>query len=131
MARPVSIDLALQGGGSHGAFTWGVLDRLLEDEDVVFDGISGTSAGALNAAVLATGYALGQRAGARRALRAFWLDVAAQQTAWGSCFGRWSALTPRPPGIAGFNLDSNPFYHWGALVALIPLMEAGHYQQAH
>lgn len=113
MPKPVSIDLALQGGGSHGAFTWGVLDRLLEDDSITFDGISGTSAGALNAAVLACGYAQAGRAGARAALRDFWLDVAAQQSAWGSCFGHWSALTQPAQGMAGFNLDSNPFYQWG------------------
>ncbi|MFZ1537936.1 MAG: patatin-like phospholipase family protein, partial [Chromatiaceae bacterium] len=49
---PVHIDLALQGGGSHGALTWGVLDRLLEEDWLVIEGISGTSAGAMNAAVL-------------------------------------------------------------------------------
>jgi len=69
------IDLALQGGGSHGAFTWGVLDALLEDGRLQPDGVSGTSAGAMNAAVLATGYAEGGAAGARRALAAFWADV--------------------------------------------------------
>ncbi|MEY8879587.1 MAG: patatin-like phospholipase family protein, partial [Leptothrix sp. (in: b-proteobacteria)] len=56
-ARP--LDLALQGGGSHGAFTWGVLDALLEDGRFTFDGVSGTSAGAMNAAVLAVGHAHG------------------------------------------------------------------------
>ena len=52
---PVLVDLALQGGGSHGAFTWGVLDRLLEEPWFQIAGISGTSAGAMNAAVLADG----------------------------------------------------------------------------
>jgi NTE family protein len=70
-----AIDLALQGGGSHGAFTWGVLDALLEDGRLAFDGVSGTSAGAMNAAVLATGYARGGREGARAALRAFWSEI--------------------------------------------------------
>lgn len=82
-SAPPPLDLALQGGGSHGAFTWGVLDRLLEDEQLQFDGVSGTSAGALNAAVLATGLAEGGRPGAQAALRAFWLDVAQA----GSYFG--------------------------------------------
>ena len=77
----LTVDLALQGGGSHGAYTWGVLDRLLEDEGLSFDGVSVTSAGALNAAVLATGLAEGGRAGARAALSAFWRDVAGQQSA--------------------------------------------------
>jgi NTE family protein len=70
-SAPAAVDLALQGGGSHGAFTWGVLDALLEDESLALDGVSGTSAGALNAAVLASGWAAGGRQGARGALRAF------------------------------------------------------------
>jgi len=71
------VNLALQGGGSHGAFTWGVLDRLLEEERLAFDGITGTSAGAVNAVVLAEGLAEGGREGARKALRAYWQKVAA------------------------------------------------------
>jgi predicted acylesterase/phospholipase RssA len=65
---PVPIDLALQGGGSHGAFTWGVLDRLLEEPWLRIAGISGTSAGAMNAAVLADGWVQGEADGARAAL---------------------------------------------------------------
>jgi NTE family protein len=71
-----SINLALQGGGSHGAFTWGVLDRLLEENSIHFEGISATSAGAANAVVLAFGMTIGGREGARRALRTFWQKVA-------------------------------------------------------
>ncbi len=70
------ISLALQGGGSHGAFTWGVLDRLLEDDRFEIEGISGASAGAMNAAVLAHGLAVGGREGARTALARFWEGVA-------------------------------------------------------
>lgn len=66
------ITLALQGGGSHGAFTWGVLERLLEDERIAIEGISGSSAGAINAAVLAHGCATGGREGGIRALETFW-----------------------------------------------------------
>ncbi len=73
---PVLVDLALQGGGSHGAFTWGVLDRLLEEPWLKIDGISGTSAGAMNAAVLASGYAKDGPEGARKALEDFWRRVA-------------------------------------------------------
>jgi NTE family protein len=69
------IDFALQGGGSHGAFTWGVLDRLLEEAWLKIDGISGTSAGAMNAAVLADGFAEGGAEGARAALERFWRKV--------------------------------------------------------
>ncbi len=101
------IVLALQGGGSHGAFTWGVLDRLLDDDTLPIAGISGTSAGALNAAVLACGWADGGRQGAQAALRAFWMDVAGQQSPFGG--GGFSAPWR---GLAAYNLDGNPFYAW-------------------
>ena len=73
--NPLIVDLALQGGGAHGAFTWGVLDRILEEDWLVIDAISGTSAGAMNAAVLASGYAKHGRDGARQALEDFWRQV--------------------------------------------------------
>lgn len=72
---PVLVDFGLQGGGAHGAFTWGVLDRALEEPRMRIEGISGTSAGAMNAAVLADGYAAGGAEGAREALAAFWHRV--------------------------------------------------------
>jgi NTE family protein len=75
--RLPTLNLALQGGGAHGAFTWGVLDRLLEEERFAVEGISGTSAGALNAVVLASGWLAGARAGARQALETLWREVAA------------------------------------------------------
>ena len=74
--KTVLVDLALQGGGSHGAYTWGVLDRFLEETWMEFDGISGTSAGAMNAAVMADGLAAGGREGAKKALEKFWRSVA-------------------------------------------------------
>ena len=70
-----TINLALQGGGAHGAFAWGVLDRLLEDGRLAFEGISGTSAGSMNAVVLAHGLLTGGRDGARAALEKFWRAV--------------------------------------------------------
>lgn len=73
--RQLKINLALQGGGAHGAFTWGVLDRLLEEENLAFGWVSGTSAGAVNAVALAAGLALGGRAGARAKLREVWEAV--------------------------------------------------------
>lgn len=72
-----AINLGLQGGGAHGAFTWGVLDALLEDGRLAFDGISGTSAGAMNAVALAQGLTDGGIDGARAALQRFWTAVAA------------------------------------------------------
>src|SRR5215813_1555070 len=71
-----TVNLALQGGGAHGAFTWGVLDRLLEDERLIIDGISATSAGAMNGAIMVHGWQLGGRAGARGLLRRFWRRIA-------------------------------------------------------
>jgi NTE family protein len=70
-----TINLALQGGGAHGAFTWGVLDRLLEEKYLGFEGLSATSAGAMNAAVFAYGLAVGGRDGARKALAGYWKRV--------------------------------------------------------
>ncbi|PKN20027.1 MAG: alpha/beta hydrolase [Deltaproteobacteria bacterium HGW-Deltaproteobacteria-6] len=66
------INLALQGGGAHGAFTWGVLDRLLDDERIDIEGIVGTSAGAVNAAILAYGLEAGGRKKAKELLHQFW-----------------------------------------------------------
>ena len=69
------LNLALQGGGAHGAFTWGVLDALLQDPSLEFEGLSGSSAGAMNAVVLADGWSKGGRDGARRGLETFWSEV--------------------------------------------------------
>jgi NTE family protein len=87
----------LQGGGSHGAFTWGVLDRLLEEQWLRLDSISGTSAGAMNAAVLANGWLKGGAQGARKALDAYWARVSKaaafspfQRTPMDRLLGRWS-----------------------------------------
>jgi NTE family protein len=74
--NPVLVDFALQGGGSHGAFTWGVLDRLLEEPWLKVEAISGTSAGAMNAAVLVSGWMNGGAEGAQAALGAYWKRVA-------------------------------------------------------
>lgn len=73
--RQKQLNLALQGGGAHGAFTAGVLDRLLTDSFLTFDVVSGTSAGAVNAVALAFGYAQGGAEGARACLRAVWADI--------------------------------------------------------
>jgi NTE family protein len=76
MLQRKPVTLALQGGGSHGAFTWGVLDRLLEDDRIEIEGISGASAGAMNAVALAHGFTIGGRDGARAALKDFWGSIA-------------------------------------------------------
>lgn len=102
--EPLLVDLALQGGGSHGAFTWGVLDRLLEEENVTLEAISGTSAGAMNAAVLAQGLLVGGREGARDALQQFWRRVS--DAAMFSPFQR----TPLDRMVGRWSLDYSPAY---------------------
>ncbi|WP_448530231.1 patatin-like phospholipase family protein [Raineya sp.] len=74
-----TLDLALQGGGSHGAFTWGVIERLLEDERLQIDGLCGTSAGAMNATIVAYGLMQGGRKGAIDLLYKFWKRIADEQ----------------------------------------------------
>ena len=76
--QPPRLNLALQGGGAHGAFTWGVLDALLDDPRIQLEGLSGSSAGAMNAVVLADGWLKGGRSGARQALAEFWNAVGQQ-----------------------------------------------------
>jgi NTE family protein len=92
-----SIKLAFQGGGSHGAFTWGVLDRVLEDERLQITAVSGTSAGAMNAVVLADGMARGGPAEARKCLEKFWSAISAaaqyspiQRSLFDVFMGNWS-----------------------------------------
>ena len=101
---PVLVDIALQGGGSHGAFSWGVLDRLLEEPWLQIEGISGTSAGAMNAAVLVHGHQRGGVDGARAALETFWRRVS--DTARFSPFQRG----PMDVLLGRWTLDSSPIY---------------------
>lgn len=104
---PRKVDLALQGGGSHGAFTWGVIDQLLEQSDIEIEGVSGTSAGAMNAVILANGLSRGGRQVARQDLRGFWESV-----------GRMpgiASLSFRPPGT--WHLDGCPAYVWFDLLS--------------
>lgn len=102
--RKKLVNLALQGGGSHGAFTWGVLDYFMEDGRVSIEGISGTSAGAMNAAVLAQGYMDDGASGAREALEAFWSKVS--QLALNSPIKR----TPLDILTGNWSLDASPAY---------------------
>jgi NTE family protein len=111
---PVLVDLALQGGGAHGAFTWGVLDRLLEEAWLAIDGISGTSAGAMNAAVLADGHAAGGAARARAALEDFWRRVSRaallsplRRTPLDVLLGRWTL--DHSPAFVAMDLASRLF----------------------
>jgi NTE family protein len=96
-----TVSLALQGGGAHGAFTWGVLDRLIEDGRLGFEAITGASAGAMNAVVMADGWLKGGPDGAREALAAFWRHVsldgdlsAQQRRLFDMVFNVWSSSNP-------------------------------------
>lgn len=104
-STPRKVALALQGGGSHGAFTWGVLDRMLEDETLEIIGVTGTSAGAMNAIVLADGMVRGGRKQARAELRQFWEAI-------GKMVGFNSFLFWPMSGETAANtpLEHNPFY---------------------
>jgi NTE family protein len=111
---PLLVDLALQGGGAHGAFTWGVLDRLLEEPWLKIEGISGTSAGAMNAAVLIDGYAKGSADEARKALETFWREVSRaamlspfRRTPLDMLLGRWTL--DFSPGFVAMDLMSRLF----------------------
>ncbi|HSM41662.1 MAG TPA: patatin-like phospholipase family protein [Afifellaceae bacterium] len=105
------INLALQGGGAHGAFTWGVLDKLLEDGRFRIEGVSGTSAGAMNAVVMADGFHKAGAEGAREKLYDFWRAVGRhwrfspiQRTAWDVFMGNWSL--DASPGFRLFDVIS-------------------------
>ncbi len=97
LAKTKPINLALQGGGAHGAFTWGVLDKILEDGRLDIEGISGTSAGAINAVAIADGYSRSGNDGAREALENFWTKLSdlgrfspIQRSAFSRLSGDWS-----------------------------------------
>jgi len=106
--KPIS--LALQGGGSHGAFTWGVLDRLLEDRRIDVKGISGASAGSMNAVVLAHGFTVGGRDGARQALKDFWDSVASKNP--------FAPMNEPPATLIPEGADMSPSTSVKALVSL-------------
>jgi NTE family protein len=109
-----TINLALQGGGAHAAFGWGVLDRLLEDERIDVEGISATSAGAMNAACLAYGMAIGGRQAARQVLADFWKRVA-DAAAWSPLQPSWYDRLARnwrlewSPSFLGLDMASRLF----------------------
>ena len=100
------IALALQGGGAHGAFAWGVLDRLLEDERLAIEGVSATSAGAMNAVVLAYGLLKGGPPGARTALHDFWQDVSSTAR----LYSPFRKLPWLMWARSGYGLDGSPMY---------------------
>jgi NTE family protein len=124
--EPLLIDLALQGGGSHGAFTWGVIERLLEESWLHIAAISGTSAGAMNAAVLADGWVQGGAEGARAALERYWRGVSRaaafsplQRSPLDRLMGRWTLDTS--PAYVAIDLMSRLFSPYDIPFDLNPL----------
>ncbi|MDX1605961.1 MAG: patatin-like phospholipase family protein, partial [Candidatus Competibacterales bacterium] len=107
MSEPHLVNLALQGGGAHGAYTWGVLDRLLDDGRVRIEGLSGTSAGAMNAVVLADGMRRGGPEGAREALHDFWRGVSDAASVMSPV-----QRTPLDVFLGNWNLYHSPGYLW-------------------
>ncbi len=116
-ARPTPISLALQGGGAHGAFTWGVLDALLEDGRFPITAVSATSAGAMNAVAMAHGLCAGGRDAARAALEKFWLSVAASVSLDGLLVG--------PAESPAFAPAARLFMHWANLLSPLQLNPLG------
>lgn len=106
----VKINLALQGGGAHGAFTWGVLDRLLEEDDIEVAAISGTSAGALNGAALKAGWLQGGRNGARDNLAWLWTQVGKLDDV---ALPRWMQAWLPEPAIISKAIEYSPGYLLG------------------
>lgn len=100
------IALALQGGGAHGAFTWGVLDKILEDGRLEFEGISGTSAGAMNAVVMADGFMRDGNRGARDRLQFFWKSM--------SDGAKFTPIQRAPLDVlmGNWTLDTSPGYNY-------------------
>jgi len=108
-----SVSLALQGGGAHGAFTWGVLDAILEDGRLAIEALSGTSAGAMNAVVLSEGWIEGGIDGARTKLETFWRAISVDGKYGGSerslidtMLGAWGGSNGVPPGMLWFEMFS-------------------------
>ncbi len=106
----VEINLALQGGGAHGAFTWGVLDRLLEDDEIEIAAITGTSAGALNGAALKAGWLKDGRQGARDNLDWLWTQVARLDD---MAVPRWMQAWLPTPGMVSKAIEFSPAYMMG------------------
>ena len=106
--RPRPISLALQGGGAHGAYTWGVLDRLTREESLQIEAISATSAGALNAVAFAAGRAKGGPEGARKELESLWRKVSDASSALGAFGQAGLAMATALQSLAS-PYDLNPF----------------------
>jgi NTE family protein len=104
----VTVNLALQGGGAHGAFTWGALDRLLEEGDIAIDGITATSAGAMNAAAVKRGWLMAGRDGAREWLERFWLKLTGLDGPCSEAMIDWLRAVSPTPALTARLLEYSP-----------------------
>ena len=110
---PPRINLALQGGGAHGAFTWGVLDALLDEPSLQVEGLSGSSAGAMNAVLFADGWSKGGRDGARRSLESFWTEIGKQMP--------WGLLAQQQDDRVGLSPLGKMLYRWTGIFSPLQL----------
>ena len=106
-AGPLCINLALQGGGAHGAFTWGVLDALFDEPSLQVEGLSGSSAGAINAVLFADGWSQGGRDGARRSLQSFWTEIGKQMP--------WGLMEQQQDDRVGLSPLGKMLYRWSGI----------------
>lgn len=106
-AGPLRLNLALQGGGAHGAFTWGVLDALLDEPRFQVEGLSGSSAGAMNAVLFADGWSKGGRDGARRSLESFWTEIGKQMP--------WGLMAQQQDDRVGLSPLGKMLYRWSGI----------------
>jgi NTE family protein len=106
-AGPLRLNLALQGGGAHGAFTWGVLDALLDEPRLQVEGLSGSSAGAMNAVLFADGWSKGGRDGARRSLESFWTEIGKQMP--------WGLMEQQQDDRVGLSPLGKMLYRWSGI----------------
>ena len=127
-STPRPINLALQGGGSHGAYTWGVLDALIEAGAFRIAAVSGTSAGAMNLAAMAAGWAEGGPSGARTRLERFWRGISdaailspVRRSPWSRLTGDWSVRDS--PGLWWFDAWTRMFSPYDAPIEINPLRE--------
>lgn len=115
--KPVTINLALQGGGAHGAFTWGVLDRMLDENWIEVEGITATSAGAMNAAAFKAGFVEGGREGARARLDGFWEAIGGLTNLTPATVKEWLlSISPSLPVLSGLT-EYNPAVKAAELVS--------------
>lgn len=112
MAPTKKINVAIQGGGAHGAFAWGVLDRLLEEDTLEIEAITATSAGSMNAVVYADGLRHKGRIGAKKALHTFWHDISLS----GRAFSPIKPFFTSPKTLTSADLNRSPYYRLAQFV---------------